>query len=377
MEENQHRFRRSVFIPIILIVAGVVLLMYNFGLVPGDPWEIIFRLWPVILIALGLDSILRGEGLVGSIFVIGIGAALLSSTLGFLDITVWELVLALWPLLLIAIGLDIALGRRSRVCSLVAVFIFLLVLIGSIWLLFSPIHETQVGDDIYQPLEGASQAHFTIEPNVGTLVINSHDDVDVLIEGEVRLARREKLSSDFNVVDGIATFTLRSKGFGFYYFPSEKQPWTWNLALNPDIPLDLEVSLGFGTLRIDLSGLKINQLDVNVAVGETRLILPDEGIFQARVENAIGSTTIILPSSMAMRLLIDTGLGTVRVPGDFQRQEDEYTSPGYNSAENRIDLVVQQSIGIVRVVYAEEPMGIFTGLAIVPRPVANSPMTIR
>ncbi|MFU8774071.1 MAG: LiaF transmembrane domain-containing protein, partial [Anaerolineales bacterium] len=169
MEENQPRTRRSVFIPIILIVIGVVLLLYNFGWISGDVWDIIFRLWPVILIAIGLDSVIKGEGLVGSIFIIGLGVAFLTSTLGFLDVSVWELILSLWPLLLIAIGLDIALGRRSIIWSLVAVGVFLLILIGAIWLLFSPAVESREGDEINQPIDGVIEAQLIIEPAVGNL----------------------------------------------------------------------------------------------------------------------------------------------------------------------------------------------------------------
>jgi hypothetical protein len=374
MEENHRRYRRSVFIPLILIVLGVVLLLYNFGLISGDAWEIIFRLWPVLLVALGLDSVLRGEGLVGPIFIIGIGAAFLSSTLGFLDITVWELILTLWPLFLIAIGLDIALGHRSIAWSLVAVGVFLLVLIGAIWLLFSPVADSRVGEDIYQPLEGATLAKLVIEPAVGTLVIQSHQDEEVLIEGEVRLARRESVSSEFNIVNGIATFTLRSTGFVFFAFPGEKQPWNWNLALSQDIPLDLKIAMGAGVSQIDLTDLHINHLDLNVSVGETRLILPQNGNLQATIENAIGSTTIILPPSMSMRLTADTGLATIQVPGDFEHQEDVYSSPGYDSAENRIDLNINQAIGVVRVKYADEGVGILTGLTSVPLHAAGLPV---
>jgi len=353
MDENYRGLRRSVFIPTILIIVGVVLLLINFGIVSGDVWDIIFRLWPILLIALGLDSALKGEGLVGPIFIIGIGTTFLFSTLGFLDITIWELILTLWPLFLIAIGLDIALGRRSVVWSLFAVLIFLLVVIGSIWLLFSPVAGSPAEEDIYQPMEGATQAQLFIEPAVGTLVIKSQQNEDSLIEGEVRLAKREGVSSEFSVIDGTATFSLNSTGFVFFSIPSQKHPWTWNLSLSSEIPLDLQVKLGVGVSHIDLTDLQVQQLDVNVSVGETRLILPTQGIVEVRIENAIGTTTIVLPPTMAMSLTADTGLVSIYVPEDFVIQGDIYVSPDYAAAGDRIELNVNQAIGVVRVVYQD------------------------
>ena len=353
MDENYRGLRRSVFIPVILIIVGVVLLLINFGIVSGGAWDIIFRLWPVLLIALGLDSAIKGEGLVGPIFIIGIGTTFLLSTLGFLDITIWELILTLWPLFLIAIGLDIALGRRSIVRSLIAVLIFLLIVIGSIWLLFSPVAGSPAEEDIYQPMEEATQAKLFIEPAVGTLLIKSQQNEDTLIEGEVRLAKREGVSSEFYVIDGTATFSLRSTGFVFYSIPGQKQPWTWNLALSAEIPLDLQVKLGVGVSHIDLTDLQAQQLDVNVSVGETRLTLPTQGILEARIEKAIGSTTIVLPPTMAMSLTADTGLVLIHVPENFVIQDNVYVSPDYATAEDRIELSVNQAIGVVRVVYQD------------------------
>jgi hypothetical protein len=377
MENNHRGFRRSIFIPLILIIIGVVLLLYNLGFISGDVWDIIFGLWPLLLIALGLDSLIKGEGIVGSIFFIGLGGIFLSSTLGLLDISVWELILTLWPLLLIAIGLDIAIGRRSVAGSVVGVAIFLLLLGGAIWLLFSPLGETSAGEEIYQQVEGASSAQVTIAPTIGNLIIRSHEDAEVLIQGEIRLARRENVSPEFNISDGKATFSLQSKGLAFIALPGERQSWTWNLTLTPEIPLDINVETGVGLLQIDLTDLTVNQLDLKVGVGDNKLILPSTGKLQANVETSVGITTIILPPSMSMRLMTDTGLATVQVPGDFELQDGVYTSPGSMNSENQVDMKIKQPIGVVRVIYAEESLGILTGLTNAPLHVVNLPVDHR
>jgi hypothetical protein len=366
MEQNHRGFRRSIFIPLILIIIGVVLLLYNLGFISGDIWEVIFSLWPLLLIALGLDSLIKGEGFVGSIFFIGLGAIFLSSTLGLVDISVWELILTLWPLLLVAIGLDIVIGRRSVAWSVVGVALFLLVLGGAIWLLYSPLGETGTGEEIYQQVEGASSAQVIIEPTIGNLIIRSHQDAEVLIQGEIRLGKRENVSPEFNIFNGEATFTLRSKGFAFFAFPGERRPWTWNLSLTPEIPLDIIAAIDVGLVRLDLTDINVNRMDLKVGVGDIRLILPSTGRLQADLENSVGSTTIILPPTMSLRLMTDTGLATVHVPGDFELQDGEYMSPGYMNAVNQVDLHIKQPIGVVRVIYAEERLGILTGLTNAP-----------
>ena len=44
--------------PLILITAGVIFLLNNFGLLPWSIWAAIWRFWPVILIFTGLELIL-------------------------------------------------------------------------------------------------------------------------------------------------------------------------------------------------------------------------------------------------------------------------------------------------------------------------------
>jgi hypothetical protein len=44
--------------PILLIGAGVIFLLANLGMVPGSPGFLLSRLWPVILIVIGIELVL-------------------------------------------------------------------------------------------------------------------------------------------------------------------------------------------------------------------------------------------------------------------------------------------------------------------------------
>ena len=60
---------RGIVGPTILIGAGAVLLLNTTGLVDWDIWAIMWRLWPVILIAIGLDILIGRRSLAGSALV--------------------------------------------------------------------------------------------------------------------------------------------------------------------------------------------------------------------------------------------------------------------------------------------------------------------
>ena len=77
----------------------------------------------------------RRGGLFGPVILIGLGVVFLLNNLGILDWSVWEVIVRLWPVLLIAAGLDVLIGRRSALGSLLSLVLTLAVLGGALWLL--------------------------------------------------------------------------------------------------------------------------------------------------------------------------------------------------------------------------------------------------
>ena len=302
-----------------------------------------------------MDERKRGVSLIGPAILIGLGVVFLLNNLGILAWNVWEVIFRLWPVLLIAAGLDLLIGRRSVWGSLLALALTLAVFAGALWLSGAGIETGQVvtGEEIVQTLDGATQAEVILEPGVGTLHVHALPESANLIEGVLRLGRGERATRDLAVEDETATFTLRSGSATFGPFIGE---WgderAWNIGLNSDVSLKLEISLGVGESDVDLTGLMVDDLQVSMGVGQTTVILPAEGRFQAQVEGAIGETVVVIPAGLAARIQIDTALAGSQLPDGYQRQDDVYTSPGYESAENRVDLEVSQAIGNITIRHA-------------------------
>ena len=299
-----------------------------------------------------MDRRKRTPSLVGPVILIGLGIVFLLNNLGILAWSVWEVIFRLWPVLLIAAGLDLIIGRRSVWGSLLALVLTLVVLAGALRLFGAGIGTGQVvtGDQVRQPLGGATQAQVIIAAGAGTLRIEALPESADLIKGLIRLGRGERVARDFAVEDNTATITLRSEGPTFGPFIGG---WgyerAWDLGLSPGVPLRLEISLGVGQSDVDLTGLTVSDLEVSMGVGYTRVILPDEGRFQAKIDGAIGQTIVVIPAGLAARIRVDTGLAASQLPAGYQRRGDVYTSPGYESAEDRVYLEVSQAIGNVTI----------------------------
>ncbi len=351
-ERRERRiYRGSIFWPLILVAIGVVLLLRNTGALTGDAWENLLSLWPVLLIAIGLDSLYRREGVAGAVFWIGLGVVFLLTNLGLFAWNVWELILNLWPILLIAIGLDIVLGRRSTWGAILAMIILVAVLAGALWFLggAAPAGLALSGEEISQPLGGATRASLNLKPSAGSLNLDAlSEGSSNLVDGVIRKRSGETIRQNYSLSQGKADFSLNSQGISFYS-SGRGNTWDWRLKASPAIPLDIDAGLGAGGLTLDLSKLQISALKVSLGVGQASVSLPRKGHFQAEISGAIGEIIVVIPEGMQVRIDASTGLTAVEVPDSFRKEGNRYTTSGYDTAEDRIDLKVSMAIGKVTV----------------------------
>jgi hypothetical protein len=294
----------------------------------------------------------RRGSLVGPAILIGLGIIFLLNNFGWLSWSVWETILRLWPVLVIAGGLDLLIGRRSAWGSVVALVLTLVVLAGALWLYeagpLAPSAATR--EQVTQALEDASRARVEIAPAVGQLVIEALPESANLIEGYVELMSGERLVQDFSVRGDEARLVLRSEGRRVVpTVGSWRQERTWDIALASGVPMDLEISMGVGQAVLDLSELTVTELYVDAGVGQTIVTLPAEGRYEARIDSAIGELVINLPEGLEARIAVDTGISARQFPSGYRRSGDVYVSPGYAGADNRVDLKLDHAIGAVSV----------------------------
>ena len=293
----------------------------------------------------------RRGGLVGPVILIGLGVVFLLNNLGLLAWSVWDVLFRLWPILLIAVGLDVLIGRRSIWGSLLALVLTLARLAGVLWLFESGVITGQAAatEEIAQALDGATQAEVTLAPAAGRLHVEALPESNNLVSGVIRPISGERVEPDFAVQGETATFSLRSEGAFTPFTPGWGGQLGWDLGLNSDVPLELASSLGAGQADLDLTDLMVSDLRVSMGVGQTSVVLPDEGRFRAKIDGAVGQTIVVIPDGLEARIRFDTALVGRDVPAGFRRQGDVYTSSGYASAEDRVDLEVAQAIGFVTI----------------------------
>jgi hypothetical protein len=288
-----------------------------------------------------------------AIILISIGIVLFLSNLGVLDWSLWDALWRLWPLILIGIGLDLML-RRKRFFGLIAGLcvagIFILVVLF--------LHDRQgpmVTETISQSLEDAKQAQVILDAGVAQLNLSASRNPGKLIEGTVRTGKLAKLKVTYQRNGDSGKFKLKQKSRGFAFLSFGKRNPEWNLKLTREIPLALEVDTGVGRSDLDLSGVQITSLDMNTGVGQTTVTLPGKGTLKVDMDGGIGEVTIRIPNTLAARIHAKSGIGSVDVSGPFRKEGNDWISEDYQTATDKVDLDIKGGIGTIDIKIIESP----------------------
>jgi hypothetical protein len=232
----------------------------------------------------------------------------------------------MWPVILILVGLDILIGRRSVWRGILGA-VLALVAVGSVIALlyimqtfpnrldwnvpFVFVDRQLQSQRIAHPLGDVRQADVQIDFAGGRGSISALEDSGNLIEGNVSYPG--ELQDSYSIIGDRARVELGSRfsGWGFDIEWSEPQ---WTLGLNPRAEYDLSLDTGSGHYELDLSKLKLRSLGVDSGSGHVSLSLPGTGQYRFKLHGGSGSIDVRVPEGVAVRVEYNAGSGSFNAP---------------------------------------------------------------
>ncbi len=303
------------------------------------------------------------------VLLIGLGVIFLLSNLDIIKPVNANALFALWPLILIVIGLDLIFARRSPLAgALIA-----LVVIGAIVavLIAAPSLNLPSGGQLQtrsltDPVGAATSAEINLAFSSQPVSVHPVNDPANLFEGQIQYYGNLHYSSNGNPVRRIS-LSHSSVGFNFGFDLSATP--RWEIGLNPTVPINLQLNGSSGSLQLDLASLNLSgfsldqgsgSADVNLALsrqpytadfsggsGSLNLNLPAGADLTLHMNRGSGSTNINLPAGAAVRLEVrNSGSGSVNFPsnmtlisGGGNNKEGVWQTAGYDNATHKINII--------------------------------------
>lgn len=293
----------------------------------------------------------RRSGIAGPVLLIALGVVFLLNNLGLLTWSVWDVILRLWPLLIVAWGLDLMLGRRSAWGAALALILILVLLGGGVFMMGNVRLPTGSAVDIDLPILDVLDAQISLDPALAYLRVRAADGSSQdLLSGRVLPFNGERVDQDVQRYGRRLEADIRTAGvvvIPFIRMTFEQA--SWDFSLHPGIEYDLSVDVGGGKTDLLIQDISVNALGVHTGIGQTIVYLPGQGSYAADIDGGLGQIVVYLPDDVGIRLSVDIGIGSINVPKDFRREGGAYVSPDYDNAEEHIEVDVKLGIGSIEV----------------------------
>ena len=218
-------------------------------------------------------------------------------------------------------------------------------------------------------LGDASSVDVEIEMAAGTLEVAG--GASDLLEADFTYNVAE-LEPDVKYRNGklsVLTPDVESIGIGTLWDLDDYR-YEWDLRLNDEVPMDMNITTGAGTSDLDLGSLSLTTLGVDAGAGTVTLDLSgatsltrlrvDAGVgeitvdltgdwqqdLNAGIRAGVGKLTILLPRDVGVWVDVEGGISDTDTRG-LNRDGDNYVNDAYGESEVTLRIEIEAGIGLI------------------------------
>jgi N-terminal domain of toast_rack, DUF2154 len=304
----------------------------------------------------------RSGSVVFPILLIAFGALVLLSR-AWPNFDPWPVVGKYWPLILIFAGAGMFWDRSQRLRNpeAPAVFpsgatlgtvVFLLVLLVLIWRGHTfaarewPSHSAMKSHRQESiDAKGAKSVRMSVKMPAGDLAMSG--GAESLLNADFSFGSSWGAPKiEYSVNNGAGDLRIEQDGGGTLVTNSDN---TWNLKVNDSIPLDLEVDVGAGRGVFRFAKVDLTRLELNIGAGQADVDLSGERAkdLEAEIQGGVGEATIRLPKDVGVVAVVHGGLGSIDTHG-LKEEDGQYVNEAYGKSPTTIHLSVNGGIGSIK-----------------------------
>ncbi len=125
----------------------------------------------------------------------------------------------------------------------------------------------------------------------------------------------------------------------------------WRFQLTQEVPVSLVVEAGASSLNIDLRDVLATHIQLKTGASSSNMVMPARGVSLLEVEAGAASVNVRVPEATAARVRMKEGVSSINVDTNrFPRLDSGlYQSPGYDTAADRAEIVIEAGLGSVSV----------------------------
>lgn len=249
-----------------------------------------------------------------SMVIVTLAASYLAYKFGLPDN--WNMATISGPFIVLAAVIAFILRKKL----LAVIFITIILIMGGLYIA----ERTSAGeqrDMVYQVAasSGIESMKLSLAYGAGKLRISPGSNQYYIVN---TIKTADSKDPEMNVEKTDSTAIIGIKRHGSLAIKQREE--SWDIALSPDILVDMSVDYGAADANIDLRTLKIENLSMHLGATNTELIF---GTFPTKVTIEAGASTINMrfPKGYGAKVTVDGGLVENKFPG-FVEEDNTYTN---------------------------------------------------
>lgn len=339
---------------------------------------------------------MKGNKIIKGLTFLLVGTILLANTLEILDWSVWSNLFKLWPLLVISLGLSLIFrGKSLSFMGPLIIFLGIIFGVGASYMGISFEEEIvrevkTLSREIVIEVEKVPETEVALEAEI-TPEIETAPETDISPETEASLETKEyleieKASIRLNLDVGKLTLgestpllyecvsqyrykefepfekyssTEKEASIFIYHSPVIKRRISnnirnyWQLKLNNKIVYDLSVKTGAIDIDCNLSDFKVEKLYIESGASNINLVLPQYNS-KIIIDTGVSNINIDIPKNVGAIVNIDSGIA-VKDLDDFIKRNGTYISQNYNESEFKTEIEINCGISNIDIDYINIP----------------------
>ncbi len=288
------------------------------------------------------------------VFFVAVGFLFLLGERFELDLDV-SVIWHLWPVVLILIGLKYlfknpAVKVAIAVITALLVALFIYSVFSFNWIMGHGDDESYVGQgqDLSQPYDSTmKKVSFRVDLGAGTFLLDGTSDDLITASTNTTFGKYSLMSESSGDATTLSlNFEGKSRRLNLRKMKNRAE-----VRLNPNPVWDVDVDAGAAKVDFDMSPYKVENFTLDAGAATVKLkfggLVPE---LHGRIQIGASSLRIEIPDSVGCEITLDTGLSSKRF-SDFEKVDDDtYQTPDFEKAASKIYLSIEAGVSSIRVV---------------------------
>ncbi|WP_432408588.1 LiaI-LiaF-like domain-containing protein [Wukongibacter sp. M2B1] len=288
---------------------------------------------------------MKNRGIASGLILVFIGLFLLMTNLGIISWSLLDVMFSLWPIALIVIGINVIFRDRKTIKYLTWGIFFIMIIVFGFYQQYKFGDARLINKDSDIVIENrveTTNGKLNLQLGSGEIRMDSTDDN--LISANIPKARVDK---DVRFTNDNTKVNIDIEQKSDFFQIGNRKSHVYKFSLKDDLLWDIDIDIGAIDGTMDFSNIRLEKLDIDMGASDLNLIFGDKVDHTiVNIDGGVSDLQITIPENLGVRIDMDSFINDTNINRlGWRKGDDYYFSPNYEVAEKKLDIDIDMAIG--------------------------------